>query len=56
MTGFRNSLAQLIRIQIIKTSGIAALKMAGMHPSAFRLPDSLHRILVLAAMLLAPLR
>jgi hypothetical protein len=55
MTGFRNSLAQQIRIQIIKTSGIAALKLAAMHPSDLRLPDSLHRILVLATMLLAPL-
>jgi hypothetical protein len=55
MTGFRNSLAPLIRIQIIKTSGIAALKLAAMHPSDLRLPDSLHRILVLAVMLLTPL-
>jgi hypothetical protein len=54
MTGFRNSLALLIRIQIIKTSGIAALKLVTMHPSDLRLPDSLHRILVLAAGCRAP--
>jgi hypothetical protein len=55
MMGFRNSLALLIRKQNIKTSGIAALKLAAMYPSDLRLPDSLHRILVLTTMLLAPL-
>jgi hypothetical protein len=56
MTGFRNSLAQQIRIQIIKTSGIAALKLAGMHPSDLRPTESLHHMLVLTALLLATLR
>lgn len=53
MTRFRNSLAELMRIQIMKTSGIAALKMTDMHTSDLHLSDSLRRMLVVIAMLLA---